>query len=197
VSDVERDLARYGFEPQSLTLNSIISYFGFSADNFSGTQMQLGDLVHVAMVGVISGATAYALSDVLTKFHDGPSIDDGDSAKRIFSNIKKMLGHSNNPIDQPGFEAARSVGKNPIQWHRSMYGHDPLNMEGWSRYIDTEGGPISGSFAYVKHLVADCFSRQGLPTPGHSYFREQIIEKLTSEQFSSHFTKGLIVEATN
>ncbi len=188
MNSVDTELAKYGFKPEELTLDSIVGHFGFSPEYFAGSQMQPGDLVHVAMVGVISGASAFALKDILTKFHDGPSVDDSGTAKKIFGKIKDVLDHSNNPIDGPGFEAAKQMGANPIKWHRAMFGHDPLNMEGWAQYINAEGGTISGSFAYMKHLVADCFSSQGLPIPGHSYFRDELVKNFTSKQFSQYFT---------
>lgn len=72
--------------------------------------------------------------------------------------------------------------------HRFKYGHDLLNPfeVDWANYLPV-GSPsvtlLNKVGFWLHHLFQDSFSTEGLPLPGSSYFREQLIngvEGLTS-----------------
>ena len=181
---VDDELRGHGVNPEGVALSDVVGVFGYDNKDFNGTHIQPQDLIHIAAVGAISGLSAHFLKDVLTRFHDGPLPGDPE----IYKKIAKMLDHSNNPIDGSGFDAARMHGVNPIRWHRMLHGHDVLNFEGWSAYIHQDGNTLLGSLRYLKHMVADTFSAQGLPVPGSSYVREAILRNFTADEIPKYLT---------
>jgi len=67
--------------------------------------------------------------------------------------------------------------------HRLKYGHDLFNpgQIKWDEYF--RNGDIKASlgkkiFAWLRHLFQDSFSTEGLPLPGHSYFKDQISKQI-------------------
>lgn len=64
-------------------------------------------------------------------------------------------------------------------FHRLRYGHDILNPQqiNWGDYFRT-GDPraplLKKIFAWLRHLMQDTFSSEGLPLPGLSYISEQL-----------------------
>lgn len=82
-------------------------------------------------------------------------------------------GHSGETIDRvPDADQAGGWG------HRWRYGHDLLNPFeiDWSEYeeIARESGTflpvwMKAALYWIRHLIQDTFSKEGLPIPGHSY----------------------------
>lgn len=59
-------------------------------------------------------------------------------------------------------------------FHRLFYGHDPLSLfaenpdNPFALMVEQKG--LFGILQVVRHLIADTFSKQGLPFPGHAVF---------------------------
>lgn len=109
--------------------------------------------------------------------HDAASESSGN-----YDGLQKMLGkllhHKGDNMDM----FSTRDGSDPWRlFHRLFFGHDILGKGGeftndnpfvlLARQAKEEGNPaILGVLQAVRHLMADTFSKQGLPMPGSSYF---------------------------
>lgn len=82
-----------------------------------------------------------------------------------------------------GFDAGGHAGENTDSvsglFHRLKKGHDPFNPREieWDKYFkagDVKKPMLIKVFAWLRHMMQDTFSVEGLPLPGHSYFRDVI-----------------------
>lgn len=74
--------------------------------------------------------------------------------------------------------------------HRTLFGHDlfnPFEID-WSDYLEkaAESGTIlphwlKAGLYWLRHLLQDTFSAEGLPLPGHSYIRDVLNPKSNHE----------------
>lgn len=94
------------------------------------------------------------------------------------NNIQKFFGdilyHNGDSIDQIGGSFINRFGDNTnnIGFHRLLWGHDPVSLGKDNPFylMIKEHGLLNGAVKAFRHLVADTFSSQGLPIPGHSFF---------------------------
>jgi len=122
------------------------------------------DIVAVLIASAAGVLGTHGLTDYLAGLHD--------KSMRISSG-KSWFGHGGEIIDKvPGNRIAGGPG------HRWNYGHDLLNPfeVNWDTYLaNCPGGKGSWLYAiskWVFHLGIDTFSREGLPLPLHSLFRQ-------------------------
>lgn len=74
--------------------------------------------------------------------------------------------------------------------HRTLFGHDlfnPFEID-WSEYMDkaAQSGTrlphwLKAGLYWLRHLLQDTFSNEGLPLPGHSYIRDALNPKSNHE----------------
>ena len=90
----------------------------------------------------------------------------------------RLLAHRGDQIDKAGVgdgvyqfikRDGSRVGAQGI--HRLFYGHDPFSLgaDNPFRVLTKQYGLIRGIIQVLRHLLADTFSRQGLPIPFHSF----------------------------
>lgn len=93
--------------------------------------------------------------------------------------IGTLLGHKGDRIDKAllpdgSVEYINRAGTTdiPFGMHRLFYGHDPFSVSGDNPFLVLmkQHGVLKGVLQVFKHLVADTFSKQGLPIPFHSFF---------------------------
>jgi hypothetical protein len=122
------------------------------------------DLPVLVVAGGLGTLSSVLLRDFFANLHD----DWG-------STLTSTGGHSGENIDWvPGAKQPGGFG------HRWKYGHDLLNPfeVDWNQYSDLakQGGGIIPSwlkapFLWMRHLLQDTFSKEGLPIPGNSLLR--------------------------
>lgn len=157
--------------------------------------IQAEDVI-VALIGGFAGAlSSYALTDTFNKVHgysdskNKGSLEwygkESERAKHpIFHRLAKLLRHPSSPMDEIG-------GRYGTINHRLNYGHDLFNpFEVWDKLTEEYGGNFSAAVEWVRHLIADTFTPEGLPLPGHSLFRGVLLEHLGRD-----WTKYLTIKA--
>ncbi|WP_316569272.1 hypothetical protein [Neobacillus sp. YIM B06451] len=132
------------------------------------TKLQITDILFVLMAGVTGGI--FSSSDKLDKFLD--KIHESSSKKDSFAG--KLFHHVGDYIDRPnGDKFLTRGGTNPeVPFHRVLFGHDVFSIRSDNPFLVTadQYGLLKGVTQAVRHLIADTFSKQGLPLPGHSFF---------------------------
>lgn len=122
------------------------------------------DLPVMFATGIAGGLASYFLRDFFAELHD------------TWGSTETLDGgHSGESADWvPGADQPGGFG------HRWKYGHDLLNPFeiDWDSYIKIakESGSslpawMQAGFFWLRHLLQDTFSKEGLPLPGHSLFR--------------------------
>ena len=117
--------------------------------------------------GILGTFTSYELKDTFDNFH-----------KKMGKKSTLEGGHGGETIDRvPGSKQSGGFG------HRTKYGHDlfnPFEID-WKDYIAKaqESGTklplwLKAYFYWVRHLLQDTFSTEGLPLPGHSLIRKYL-----------------------
>lgn len=124
---------------------------------------RVADVPIILVAGLAGSLGSYFTRDFFAELHDNwgktPAAEGG---------------HAGETIDRvPGSDQAGGWG------HRWRHGHDLLNPFeiDWSQYeqMAQESGTIfpvwmKAAFYWIRHLIQDTFSKEGLPIPGHSYF---------------------------
>jgi hypothetical protein len=96
----------------------------------------------------------------------------------LLKKIVKFLNHPASPMD-------KVMGLK----HRLKFGHDLLNpFEVWDSLAKQYGGNIGAGLYFIKHLATDTLSKEGLPLPGHSLFRNFLNDHLKYEDYQRYFT---------
>lgn len=113
--------------------------------------------------------TSEAFEKWLAEVHDAASKQSGnyDFLQTI---LGKLFAHKGDNMD---WFKTRDESTDPYRlFHRLLWGHDPLSRESDNPFLlmfaQKEG--MAGLLQAVRHLIADTFSKQGLPFPGSSYF---------------------------
>lgn len=137
-----------------------------------------GPDVGLALIyGVLGGI--FASNEAIRKFLD--SIHTDASSKRPESFLGKLLHHRGDWIDKVEmpdgtFKFVNRLGQETGPFlHRVLFGHDPFSLSGDNPFIvlSKQYGILRGTLQVFRHLVADTFSKQGLPIPFHSFFDHQ------------------------
>ena len=143
-----------------LTLKDMPSF-----DGSVFAEWRKADLPVMFVTGILGGLASYFLRDFFASLHDH------------WGNDLTTLegGHGGESADWvPGASRPGGFG------HRWKFGHDLLNPFeiDWKSYMDLakESGTalplwMKAGFYWVRHLLQDTFSKEGLPLPGHSLFR--------------------------
>lgn len=103
--------------------------------------------------------------------------------------IPKLFGHKGDWIDKGGFDSAgarlfinRAGGPAEIGAHRILFGHDIFSTSTDNPFgvLTRQHGLWKGVARVFQHLLADTFSKQGLPIPFHSHFDNSNSETITN-----------------
>lgn len=163
-------------------------------EDYTFSNMSKYDITFLLLIGTIGALSSAFLREPFSKLHD-PVSDGGYGVKShpVLGKIRKYLEH-------PGDLMDKEIG--PLT-HRIKYGHDifnfkeikecigsrieDLHLDGDSYYLKTVINSVAG---YIKHIFADSFSKQGIPVPGSTRFREELIEMAQKNQevYQSLFT---------
>lgn len=132
------------------------------------SNLHISDIVFTITAGVVGGtfSSSKKVSELLDKVHEY------SSDKNAF--FGKIFHHVGDHIDKPnGVKFLTRNGDNPeVPFHRVLFGHDVFSNASDNPFIVSakQYGILRGLLQAVRHLIADTFSKQGLPIPGHSYF---------------------------
>lgn len=137
------------------------------------------DYVACVATAILSATltTNEQLEKWLAEVHDASNGQSGD-----YSQLQKLLAktmrHSSDHMDI--FTTRNDNDDSPYSiFHRLFWGHDILSFKAevqdnpfvlmWNQYRDEGKCGLEGILQAVRHLIADTFSKQGLPLPGSSY----------------------------
>ncbi len=135
-------------------------------------------------VGLVAGfagsLTSAGLEKPLAKVHDRPPGMKKDNP--ILWRISEYLKHEGSPMD-----AMRG------RKHRFKHGHDIFNpLEVWDDLVKQYGGNYGAALHWVRHMVCDSLSKEGLPLPGHSLFsgrlRDFLVKNFRADELASYFS---------
>jgi hypothetical protein len=134
--------------------------------------------IAVAFTAGLAGAFASAyFEEVLDKIHKVSHCAE-KSDNPVIQYLGKVLKHNGSPMD-------KMRGRK----HRLKYGHDILNpFEVWDDLAEQYGGNRKALLHWAKHLMSDSLSKEGLPLPGSSYFRDFLQENFTAAQYQKYLT---------
>lgn len=134
----------------------------------SESALDVQDVMMIFISGFIGGAFS-SLEKIESTFHE---IHNGSSVKAPKGFLEKILHHAGDEIDKGGNFITRNGDRAEFGFHRLFFGHDPLSVGHGDNpliLMINQHGFMKGSLQLFRHLVADTFSKQGLPIPGHSY----------------------------
>lgn len=133
----------------------------------SESSLEIEDIIICIIAGFVGGAfsSSEKLENTLRNIHDNSS-----KTKKSKNFIEKLLSHSGDEIDKGGSFITRNGDDPEFGFHRLFFGHDPLSIKGDNPIILMlkQYGILSGTLQLFRHLIADTFSKQGLPLPAHS-----------------------------
>lgn len=130
------------------------------------------DIILPMLYGILGGviSSSEAVEKFCSDIHDSANQDNPNSF------WGKLLRHHKDAMDNynvPDCVFTNRGGEiSGVGFHRLMYGHDPFSPGPDNPFflMIRENGICSGIFKVFQHLIADTFSKQGLPVPFHSIF---------------------------
>lgn len=148
------------------TMNGIININHMKLEE-SESSLDIMDVSMIIMAGFIGGAFSSSgkLEETMHKIHEN------SSTRNPKNFLGELLHHAGDEIDKGGNFITRNGDKPEFGFHRLFFGHDPLSIKGDNPLIlmIKQHGFLSGMLQLCRHLIADTFSKQGLPLPGHSF----------------------------
>lgn len=133
----------------------------------SASSMDATDIMMIFLAGFIGGAfsSSQKIEDIFHQIHDGAS------AKNPKGFLEKLLHHAGDEIDKGGQYITRRGDSPEFGLHRLFFGHDLLSVHSDNPLLvmAKQHGVLKGVLQLFRHLIADTFSKQGLPLPGHSF----------------------------
>lgn len=128
---------------------------------------KIADIPMMFAAGILGTFTSTMLKETFNKYH-----------QKMGKTSTLDGGHGGESIDRvPGSKQSGGFG------HRTKYGHDlfnPFEID-WSDYLEKAKQSkiplppwLKAYFYWVRHLLQDTFSTEGLPLPGHSLIRKYI-----------------------
>ncbi len=174
-------------ELQNLTHNELNEY-DLDVETLSDiTDSSLDGLDYCfAVVWGIMGSvflTNENVGEYLKNIHDAAS-DASGKYTPLQKFLGKLLHHKKDAMDT---FTKRTSDENPgVAFHRLFWGHDAISFNGDNPFVIMyKQKGLWGIIQAVRHLIADTFSRQGLPLPGTSFFDFSKIED-GRETLSNH-----------
>lgn len=146
-----------------------VENFDPTVDGRTESDLDLTDLVFAMTFGVLGGvfSSNESIKAALVQVHDNPSK----------SRLGNFLKHNGDHIDlvptDAGHKFLNRAGESTgIGFHRVLRGHDVFSLRSDNPFVvlGKQSGVINGIIKVFKHLLADTFSKQGLPIPFHSFF---------------------------
>ena len=138
------------------------------------SDLTIYDCFFCVTAGIIGGliASAEGIKKYLQKIHDIANTQDnkGDFLQKT---LGKIFYHGGDDIDSLiNGEFIKRDGSISGDLHRLYYGHDILSIKKDNPFYLSikQYGIIKGILQTFRHLIADTFSKTGLPLPGSSYF---------------------------
>ncbi|MBS1972630.1 MAG: hypothetical protein JSU04_20145 [Bdellovibrionales bacterium] len=120
-----------------------------TTQNLTSADFGVDDLVLSVLIGSAGALSSIALAKPGVHLHKK-------------AHQSEYFGHGNAPVD-----SVRGY------LHRLRFGHDILNpQEVFNLNAEHYGSPMKGLAAWLSHLFMDSFSKEGMPLPGSSYFRD-------------------------
>lgn len=160
---------------------------------YSESTLDTYDLAVVFIAGIIGGvfSSSRQVENLFQNIHDGSSVK---NPKGI---LEKILHHAGDEIDKGGSFITRNGDRPAFGFHRLFFGHDILSLNDDNPLLLMIGqyGFLKGPIQLMRHLIADTFSKQGLPMPGHS-FLDYIKDNGQTSNYLVELTKKLS-EGTN
>lgn len=167
-------------------------YFGldYLVEDMTFANMDSRDYIFCLLFGSMGALSSAYLREPFGKIHDGEYRKD---KKPVLWKIQKYLEHRGDLMD-------KELGGLS---HRVKYGHDVLNLKeihdcilDKKQFFIEKDNPaqkamLNAIVAYINHIfLADPFSKQGIPLPGSSLFRKELVELANKNQdiYQSLFT---------
>ena len=130
------------------------------------------DKAYCILFGAFGALTAASLSEPLSKIHDKQYLKKDNA---VLWRVAKYLEHPNTYPD-------KEIGGLS---HRAKFGHDVFNLKEVYECIqeDGKGDLPKGMWDYIKHVIlADPLSKQGIPIPGSSLFKDKVVAVAKEDQ---------------
>lgn len=144
------------------------------------SDIDIYNFIFASVFGIL-GATissSEAIEKFTDKIHDISSGKNVQNPNQVQTLLGNLLRHNGDNIDvavlTDGNKSFLNRGGNPSGpfMHRLLRGHDPLSIQGDNPFqlLCSQYGFTKGVTQVLRHLIADTFSKEGLPIPGHSNF---------------------------
>lgn len=159
-----------------------LATFNINEIDISQSDIDVYDFLFAAVFGLI-GAAVSSNNLVKTKFD---SIHTDASKNNPQTVLGNLLHHKGDAIDTINGKFIKRDGTNAdLMFHRVLWGHDPLSLgkDNPFRLMINSHGMLKGITMAFQHLVADIFSKQGLPLPGHSFLDKVNFDGKLSNSF--------------
>lgn len=152
-------------DSNSISLNLLQKIDSFGENIFA--KWKISDIPMMFAAGILGTFTSYELKETFNDFHS-----------KMGKTPTLKGGHGGEAVDRvPGNKQSGGWG------HRIKYGHDlfnPFEIE-WEDYIQKakDAGTklpvwLKAYFFWIRHLIHDTFSTEGLPLPGNTLLRKFI-----------------------
>lgn len=150
--------------------NDYLEYINF--DLTIESNLDAYDLILSIIFGILGACIS--TNDSINEFCDKIHTNASNSSKNISTPDKLigyLLNHNGDNMDQiNGTFINRNNQIADIGFHRLLFGHDPLHFSEDNPFkLMFEQKGLKGILQAFRHLIADTFSKQGLPLPGHAY----------------------------
>ena len=158
-------------------MNSKFSDLSMKSDYLS-SEINIEDYIFSISIGILGGlvSSSKEISEFLNKCHPPHNPDELNSFQKWMNN---KFNHAGDGIDKFDLNVGdgkhfykRDFASKAGDLHRVYFGHDPLSLKADNPFfiLSKNNGLFSSVFLALKHLIADTFSKNGLPLPGSSYF---------------------------
>jgi hypothetical protein len=193
IKSLENELAIAGFNDRILEI---------ADSERSESSLEIADIGFTMMAGLLGGVLNNNkwLHDTLESYHND------SAAYKPKSKIGKILHHKGDYIDKFPTENGKMYVNRDFQestevfgFHRLFFGHDifSLSKDNPLYVLVGQYGFLKGILQVVRHLLADTFSKNGLPLPFSSWLDYEKEGKLSNwiKTWSEQMSKGSSLKA--